>query len=267
MPQFDEKLLESARAGDRKALGELLEKLQPILYGFGMRMCGNPDDAQDVLQETLIAITRGIGNFRGDSSLPTWLYTIARSFCIKKRRRHKGEPAVTEPLESISHVEQRSGDVEESLAVRELKARLDQAIARLDPKQREVLVLRDVEGLSAPEVAEVLGLRIEAVKSRLHRARAALREQVAPLVEERATRSGCPDIVNVLSKHLDGDLSAERCAEMERHVASCPHCDATCQSLRSVLATCSSMRSERVPPEVAEPIRARVRELLSKLAS
>jgi RNA polymerase sigma-70 factor (ECF subfamily) len=233
-------------------------------YGFGMRMCGNPDDAKDVLQETLIAVTRGIGDFRGESSLPTWLYAIARSFCIKRRRRHKGEPAETEPLESVRT--SRDDDLEESMAARELKAKLDHAIARLDAKQREVLVLRDVEGLSAPEVAEVLGLRVEAVKSRLHRARAALREQVAPLVDDHR-RPACPDIVNILSKHLEGDLSAERCAEMERHVASCPHCNATCQSLRSVLATCSSLRTERVPPEVAEPIRARVRELLSKVAS
>ena len=262
MPAIDDELLEAARAGDRKALGELLEHLQSRIYGFGMRMCGNPEDAKDVLQETLIAVTRGIGDFRAESSLPTWLYTIARSFCIKKRRRRQGEPAATEPLESaeLPHAD----DLEQSVAARELRAKLDRAIARLDPKQREVLVLRDVEGLSAPEVAEVLGLRVEAVKSRLHRARAALREQVAPLLDERA-QSGCPDIVNVLSKHLEGELSAARCAEMERHVATCPHCDATCQSLRNVLATCSSLGTERIPPDVAEPIRARVRELLAKV--
>src|SRR6516162_8991329 len=132
MARIDEKLLEAARAGDRKALGELLELLQPRIYGFGMRMCGNPDDAKDVLQETLIAVTRGIGDFRRESSLPTWLYSIARSFCIKKRRRRKGEPADTEPLESVRA--SRDDDLEASLGARELKAKLDQAIARLDAK-------------------------------------------------------------------------------------------------------------------------------------
>ena len=263
MARSDEELLSAARGGDRKALGELLERLQPRIYGFGMKMCGNPDDAKDVLQETLIEMARGVGNVHSESSLPAWLYTVARSFCIKKRRRRAGEPAHTESLETVA---EPATDLEETVVARDLKAKLDRAIAKLDPKQREVLVLRDVEGLSAPETAAVLGLRVEAVKSRLHRARAALREQVAPLVD-RERSAGCPDIVSILSQHLEGDLSAEKCAEMERHVATCPNCDATCQSLRSVLATCSSLRTERVPAEVAEPIRARVRELLAKVGS
>jgi RNA polymerase sigma-70 factor, ECF subfamily len=125
-------------------------------------------------------------------------------------------------------------------------------MARIDEKLLEAARAGDRKALG--ELLELLQPRIYG-------------DLVAPLVDEdRAAKPVCPDIVSVLSKHLEGDLSAERCAEMERHVASCPHCDATCQFLRSVLATCSSLRTERIPPEVAEPIRARVRELLAKVS-
>ena len=83
----DEKLLEAARAGDRAALDQLLTRHQSRVYRFGLKMCRDSEDAKDVLQETLLAVARNVKDFRGASSVSTWLYTIARSFCIKKRRR------------------------------------------------------------------------------------------------------------------------------------------------------------------------------------
>ena len=88
----DDDLLEAARTGDKLALEALLEKHQADVYRFGMKMCRNPEDAKDVLQDTLLAMARGVRDFRGSSSLSTWLYTIARSYCIKKRRRSKSAP-------------------------------------------------------------------------------------------------------------------------------------------------------------------------------
>src|SRR5581483_2651932 len=85
----DERLLADARAGDKQALETLLERHQAQVYRFGMKMCRNPEDAKDVLQETLLAMARSVRDFRGASSISTWLYTIARSFCIKKRKRSK----------------------------------------------------------------------------------------------------------------------------------------------------------------------------------
>src|SRR5215470_15526196 len=90
MPDLaDDELLAAARAGDAAALEELLERHQAQVYRFGMKMCRDPEDAKDVLQDTLLAMARNVRDFRGASSLSTWLYTIARSFCIKKRRRSK----------------------------------------------------------------------------------------------------------------------------------------------------------------------------------
>lgn len=90
--ESDAELVSAAQRGDRLAMGRLLERHQAKVYRFGMRMCRGEDDAKDVLQETLLAAARTLPDFRGASSLSTWLYTIARSFCIKQRRRSKFAP-------------------------------------------------------------------------------------------------------------------------------------------------------------------------------
>src|SRR5512146_379372 len=206
MAENDQALIEAARAGDRRALEKLLERHQGAVYRFGMKMCGEPEDAKDVLQETLFAAVRTLPEFRGASSVSTWLYTIARSFCIKKRRTSKYAPEQVHSLDAdpdaVAAVRDHRRGPEEDLAGRQLRDALDAAIGALEPMYREVLVLRDVEGLSAPEVAEVLGISVEAVKSRLHRARVAVWEQLAPVLEAREAtgekapaREGCRDVV------------------------------------------------------------------------
>src|SRR5689334_9302786 len=223
----DHDLLERARAGDREALETLLQRHQAQVYRFGMRMCRDPEDARDVLQDTLLAMARGVRDFRGASSLSTWLYTIARSFCIKKRRRRELAAHERVSLDADAAGEARrlaapGDDPAEALAARQVERALEQAIAALEPMYREVLVLRDVEGLTAPEVAEVLGLSAQAVKSRLHRARLAVRERVAPLLgipgEAAAAPGTCPDVLTLFSQHLEDEISADVCAEMERHL-------------------------------------------------
>src|SRR5512137_2526034 len=108
MEPTDQELLDAARAGDRRALESLLGRHQPRVYRFGLRMCRDPEDAKDVLQETLLAVARGVKDFRGASSVSTWLYTIARSFCIKKRRRSKFAPEHEESLDAEGDREARA---------------------------------------------------------------------------------------------------------------------------------------------------------------
>jgi RNA polymerase sigma-70 factor (ECF subfamily) len=139
-----------------------------------------------VAQESLISMARSLKDFRGDSSVSSWLYTIARRFCIKKRRRSKFAPPREESLDApgtdaVERLADRAPSPEEQATNQELATVLAQAIDALDPSHREVLVLRDVEGLSAPEVAKVLGISVDAVKSWLHRARAAVRRELAPI--------------------------------------------------------------------------------------
>ena len=270
----DPELLELARSGDRAALETLLRQHQAQVYRFGLRICRNPDDAQDVLQETLLAMARGVRDFRGASSISTWLYTIARSYCIKKRRRSVFAPAGEQSLDTdaaseASQLADPAKAPDEALAGREVEQALEQAIGSLDPMYREVLVLRDVEGLTAPEVAEVLGVNVPTVKSRLHRARLAVRAQVAPLLEapaadEAAPAGQCPDVLTLFSQHLEDEISADVCAEMERHLRSCARCRNSCDSLKRTLALChTGGPAVEVPPGVQASVRVALRDFLS----
>jgi RNA polymerase sigma-70 factor (ECF subfamily) len=271
----DETLLAAARGGDARALETLLERHEGQVYRFGMKMCGDPDDAKDVLQETLLAMARGVRDFRGASSISTWLYTIARSYCIKKRRRSKFAPAEERSLDTDVGVEaddlaDTRASADEALVGKEVERALEQAIDSLEPMYREVLLLRDVEGLTAPEVAEVLGVTPQAVKSRLHRARLAVRERVAPLLgiePAPAAPGACPDVLMMFSQHLEGEISAERCAEMERHLEGCGRCQGACDSLKRTLALCrTSGPGVELPASLQASVKTALRTFLAENA-
>jgi RNA polymerase sigma-70 factor (ECF subfamily) len=269
----DDELLAAARQGDPKALEELLVRYQPHLYRFGLRMCGNAEDAGDIAQESLMSMARAVRDFRGDSSVSTWLYTIARRFCVKKRRRSKFAPPREESLDApgidvMERLADRAPSPEQTAANRELASALTRAIDTLDPRGREVLVLRDVEGLSAPEVAEVLGISVNAVKSRLHRARVAVRQELAPLLDSPAREAprgqGCPDVLTLFSRHLEGEIDPGVCARMEAHLAQCGHCRGACESLRHTLAVCRQLPTPDVPASLALSVKAAIQTFLNQ---
>lgn len=271
-PSSDEELLAAAREGNAEALETLLVRYQPHLYRFGLRMCGNVEDAGDVAQESLISMARALRDFRGDSSVSSWLYTIARRFCIKKRRRSKFAPSREESLdapgaEGAHRLADPAPSPEQTATNRELAAALSRAIDALDPAQREVLVLRDVEGLSALEVARIVGVSVEAVKSRLHRARVAVRDHLAPVLDRPAAakRGGpaCPDVLALFSRHLEGDIDASVCARMEAHLAECARCRGACESLKNTLAACRGLPTPEVPEAVAASVKSAIRTFLT----
>jgi RNA polymerase sigma-70 factor (ECF subfamily) len=271
MPNTDGMLLAAAQGGDRKALNDLLERHQARVFRFGMKMCGREEDAQDVLQETLLAAARNVDGFRGASSVSTWLYTIARSFCIKSRRTSKFAPRQLESLESEEgtaiDVADPARGPEEHVAGRQVQDALGAAIGDLEPMYREVLVLRDVEGLSASEVAEVTGISVEAVKSRLHRARVAVRDRVAPILgivdaTSAAESPSCPDVLQLFSQRLEGEISGSVCQELEDHLSQCPRCSARCDSLRTSLNLCKQAGDEVVPTRVEYSVRTALRRFL-----
>ncbi|MCC7416892.1 MAG: sigma-70 family RNA polymerase sigma factor [Acidobacteria bacterium] len=268
--QTDDELLAAARRGDATALESLLVRYQPHLYRFGLRMCGNVDDAGEVAQESLISMARAIRDFRGDASVSSWLYTIARRSCMKKRRRGKFAPVREESIDAPGADAHRLADAapspEQSAANREIEAALTQAIDALEPSYREVLVLRDVEGLSAADAAKVLKISVDAVKSRLHRARAAVRREIAPLLgaDSADTPRGCPDVVTLLSRHLEGDLDPQVCATMEAHLARCGRCRGACDTLKRTLALCRSWATPQVPAPVAASVRTAIQAFLSE---
>ncbi len=146
---------------------------------------------------------------------------------------------------------------------------LESAITSLDAKYREVLILRDVEGLTAPEVAEVLDISVAAAKSRLHRARVAVRDEIMPLlglpeVVPAAAARSCPDVLTLFSMSLEGEISSERCAELEQHLEGCGTCRGACESLQQTLALCRTGPSPQVPQSVRESVRTALRAFLGE---
>jgi RNA polymerase sigma-70 factor (ECF subfamily) len=203
--------------------------------------------------------------------MSTWLYSVARSYCIKKRRVPKSAQGPERSLESdaaneAARVPDRGKLPDESLADKQIEQAIEQAIGALEPMYREVLILRDIEGLTAAEVAEVLEVSVEAAKSRLHRARSAVRAHVAPLLgvpePVQGVASACPDVVQLFSEYLEGEIAPDVCAKLESHLELCARCRSACDSLKKTLALCSAAPAP-VPREVQDSVREAVRSLVS----
>lgn len=184
--------LEALRNGDRNEFSRLVEKYSGKLYRLGLKMLGNPQDAEDILQETYVKAIRGIKNFDGRSSVSTWLYRIAVNEALMHLRRKRPDiVSIEEPDETDSEDQEPLQIVdwccmpERELMSGEVRRRLDQAIEKLPDSLRVVFVLRDVEELSTLQTAEVLGLSETAVKTRLSRARMRLREELSVYFNER----------------------------------------------------------------------------------
>jgi RNA polymerase sigma-70 factor, ECF subfamily len=258
-----EPLVQRAQAGDPEALEELLTQLAPSVHRFGVRMCRDLHDAEDVVQDTLLGVATHLGEFQGRSSLKSWVFALTRSACARKRRGLKNQPP--DPLDDEQHHDAEPGP-EANAAKRELAEALAQALERLPEEYREVLLLRDVEGLTAPEAADALEVSIAALKSRLHRARAALRDAVGPLLDVPREEPGpsCPDAVALISRRIEGELTAEDCATMEAHVRACPGCGSACAELEKVLGACRQAAERPVPPELESQVKRAVASWLSR---
>jgi RNA polymerase sigma-70 factor (ECF subfamily) len=181
-------LLEGLRQKDRLACTCLLKRFAPRLYRLALQLTGEPDEAEDVLQEAFIQACAHVTDFEGRSSLGTWLHRIVLNTALARLRR---KSLATVPLESddpgmlaAQHlgIDRMAGPSDVVLA-RELGETLERAILALPDSLRAAFVLRDIEGLSTKEAAAALGIADSALKVRLHRARAALRGMLAPTFE------------------------------------------------------------------------------------
>lgn len=172
----DPVLLQRAAGGDRRAFDRFMDGHAAHVLRFITLHVRDADRAEDVLQETFLAAWRGAGGFRGPGSARSWLLSIARRAALRQGRTRAGEPRDAAPLDQVPlGVLAREagwgvdpGREERRLEVKEL---VEAGFDHLDPHDREILLLRDLEGFSGEETAELLGLSLPAVKSRLHRAR------------------------------------------------------------------------------------------------
>ena len=158
----------------------VVEEHQAAVFRFARSIAGGDAAAEDVLQETFLAAWRGIGSFRGESSVRAWLFAIARNAVLRQHRRRADEPRDTESLSDLGEAAGWGSDDDPERNVLEGEQRriFDRAMQRLSAADREILLLRDIEGMSGDEAAAVIGVPLAAMKTRLHRARLRLAANV-----------------------------------------------------------------------------------------
>jgi RNA polymerase sigma-70 factor (ECF subfamily) len=281
-----EQAVQLLQRGDDAALEQALALLQSTVFSFSMRVCGQREDAEDTMQEVLLKSVPHLPKFDSPKALVVWLYKVAKNRCLMSRRRSKFAPNPDLSLEELmpdrKELEQlgtNGGINPEAFAIRSEEAgRLRDAIQQLPPQYRIVLVLRDMEGLTDEEVAEITGLRSGTVRVRLHRARLFVRKELIKGLKLRSGRAGVPSrapsheppsndlrparckaMFAELSNYLDEQLDDSLCEELERHLNGCGPCQAFLASLKATIEQCRRLPSEG--PDRKKAVRLRMKVL------
>ncbi len=255
--------------GDDAALEQALALLQNTVFSFSMRVCGQREDAEDTMQEVMVKSVTYLPKFDSPKAVVVWLYKVAKNRCLMSRRRSKFAPkpdlSLQELMPDRKELERMGTDGSinpEAYAIRSEEAgRLRNAIQRLPPQYRIVLVLRDMEGLTDEEVAEITGLRSGTVRVRLHRARLFVRKELMRGWKPRPGRSvepvssraaandqprpaRCKAMFAELSNYLDEQLDDSLCNELEKHLDGCGPCQAFLSSLEATIEQCRKSPAE-----------------------
>jgi len=188
----DAELIRSINSGRQDLFYELVKRYEKSLYNFGLRMCDNPSDAEDMVQDTFLNVFKYLDGFRYQTKFRNWLYRVATSACLKKKRRSKYAPDRELSLDEFLPAEESAVSMDlprwasqplDQVLDGELAGVIRQALLDLPEKYRLVVVLRDVEGFTTQETAEILDLTPTNIKVRLHRARLFLREALKSYYE------------------------------------------------------------------------------------
>jgi len=177
----ENELVTALKQGKEEAFDRFFQTYKNTIYNFGMKFCGNPEDAGDILQETLINAFKYIKNFKGDSKLSTWLYRIASNACLmKKKKKQNADFSIHDFDEERSDFGQRNGyHPLKELEKKELEKAVQKAILKLPENYRIPFILKEIENLSHDEIAEILDTTVSNAKVRVHRARLMLKDMVS----------------------------------------------------------------------------------------
>jgi RNA polymerase sigma-70 factor, ECF subfamily len=292
-----EQALELIREDRPEAVEQALALLQNTVYSFSMKVCGHPQDAEDTMQEVLVKLLPYLPKFDSPQALSVWLYKVARNRCLMNRRGAKNSRSKHVSLDELmpTHwdlqylIESKEPNPETTVLRDESNRRLREAVLKVPPLYRMVLVLHDMEGLSTAEVARVTGVREGTVRVRLHRGRLMLRQQLSRMakskgivvdllhaaaqdeVEDEATPARprhCREMFAALSDYMDGLATDARSREMEKHLDDCKPCVAFLDSLKSAAQqcrtyepTCDTTRAAQLRKELMEKYQAAVSAL------
>ena len=180
-PVEESRLIKRAVGGDAAAFNQLLGMHERRMYAVALRMCGAPEDAQDCLQEAMLRIYRSISGFKGQSSFSTWVYRITMNTCLDELRRRKNRP--TTSFDNLvdsgwSPADEHEGPERHALRM-EAHEGLQALLLELPEEMRSAVLLRDVQGYSYEEIADILDTNVGTIKSRISRGREKLREKIA----------------------------------------------------------------------------------------
>ena len=176
----ESRLIQRASEGDAASFNSLMGMHERRMYAVALRMCGNPEDAQDCLQEAMLRVWRAIAGFKAQSSFSTWVYRITMNTCLDELRKRKNRPNTSlDGLVDAGWSPADEGDTPERHALRqEVRASLQACIRELPEDMRAAVVLRDVQGFAYEEIAQMLDTNVGTIKSRISRGREKLREKI-----------------------------------------------------------------------------------------
>ena len=185
MQNDENKLIERASGGDPAAFNRLMEMHEKRMYAVALRMCGNREDAQDCLQESMLRVYRAIGGFKGQSSFGTWVYRITMNTCLDELRRKKNKQSTSldNMLDQGWSPTDDSASPEKQAIQSEMRKSISKSIQELPEDMRSVIIMRDVHGYSYDEIAEMLNVNVGTIKSRISRGREKLREKLSNFSE------------------------------------------------------------------------------------
>jgi RNA polymerase sigma-70 factor, ECF subfamily len=184
----DAQLIDKTLAGNRAAFGELVHKYQGRLFNTILHVVGSREEAEDVAQEAFVQAFVKLDSFRGRSAFYTWLYRIAFNLAVSRRRRRRTEISMDLHRERTGEEPEEAGQGPSEQVLRQEQVRqVRGAIEALNAEHRAILVLREMEGCGYETIADILDLPVGTVRSRLHRARLQLREQLKEMLQENLT--------------------------------------------------------------------------------
>src|ERR1017187_5223773 len=260
------------RLNTPESVEEAIRLLQNTVYSFSMKICGQPEDAEDTMQEVLFRSLEHLAKIQDPQELAVWLYTVTRNRCWRMRRKTAHAPANMLSLDLLMPSDEELGlllqdagkSPEGNLLHAEQHHLLHQAILRIPAPLRIVLVLHDMEELATEQVAQILELQQGTVRIRLHRARLSVRKEMNLLLSGTAqkiensqtlpkrprgarSRGGrrpdeCRDLFANLSEYLDGRVEPVTCEQMRGHIEACPSCVAFLHDLRAAIDRCRSLK-------------------------
>ena len=262
-----------------ESIDKAIGLLQDTVFSFSMKMCGHREDAEDTMQDVLIGSLKHLSKLQGPGELAAWLYTVTRNRCRHMRRvrpetsaqRFSLDELLPDDAELHRLVKESSKSPEAEVLRTEQSSLLHESVLKLPASLRLVLVLHDMEELSAEEIAGILNLQVGTVRVRLHRARLTLRQEMArvlrglpaqPQTKKKSVAkrpNECRKLFASLSEYIDARIDPNICKQMRAHIESCPECIAFLKDLRTVIDRCRSF-----PTACSPAVAQRLRYMLAK---